>query len=363
MSLFSDAFCIIDAMKQLLIIVITLLAALGFLFLGERIPEKEEETPAEETIEVPAQRYSDGGEILLAKGESRDLSHFHIEDPSILSSEDGKVTGKKNGTTVLYDDENYIRYTVEVSDLIIAPTIGTDREALPCGRYSEEENDALDELLKKYIENAGYHTRAGVVEAARFLTLRFPYHMNYFYENGRIDSGRISEADGEGRYYHEGLYLHESRFDKIETTVSGKEVWGCPLYSYDARKQLNNSFDCSGFLSWAFLNGGYDIGDIGAGTTEEADFTDIGKLVPLEELKDSILKPGDLFGMQGHIAILIGIDEDHYYIAHSYYDDGLEAFAVTKEEAMKEGFDYAILLDSYYNGDGELTMMWPGGES
>ena len=37
---------------------------------------------------------------------------------------------------------------------------------LPCGRYTKEENDLLDEILKDRINDAGYKTRAGVVAAA-----------------------------------------------------------------------------------------------------------------------------------------------------------------------------------------------------
>ena len=46
----------------------------------------------------------------------------------------------------------------------------------------------VDDILEYKINKAGYLTRAGVVEAMRFITLDFPYRVNYFYENG-------SEAD------------------------------------------------------------------------------------------------------------------------------------------------------------------------
>ena len=75
--------------------------------------------------------------------------------------------------------------------------------------YTKEQNDLLDEILKDRINDAGYKTRAGAVEAARFLSLEFPYRIRYFSENGR---GNTNKVEGEGRYYQVGLYLDESRF-------------------------------------------------------------------------------------------------------------------------------------------------------
>ena len=54
----------------------------------------------------------------------------------------------------------------------------------PLQAYTIEGYELFDELENK-INNTGYKTRAGVVEAARFLTLNLPYKINYFYENGR----------------------------------------------------------------------------------------------------------------------------------------------------------------------------------
>ena len=79
----------------------------------------------------------------------------------------------------------------------------------------------MDAILEDRVNDAGYQTRAGVVAAARFLGLEFPYRINYFTENGRMDSCYGGKIDGEGRYYHKGLYLDESRFSQIEKSWAG----------------------------------------------------------------------------------------------------------------------------------------------
>lgn len=70
-------------------------------------------------------------------------------------------------------------------------------------------------------------SRAGVAEAARFLTLEFPYRIGYFNENGRL--ANPPKVDCEERYYHKGLYLHSSRFE-VGDLLSGD---GATTNAYD----------------------------------------------------------------------------------------------------------------------------------
>ena len=127
-------------------------------------------------------------------------------------------------------------------------------------------------MLAYRIEQAGgYQTRAAVVAAARFLLLEFPYRLNYFPEHGRIDYPGRLHADGEGRNYHVGLYLDESKFADIEASVTGPAIWGCPLevnsgeVDQPAGNFYANGLDCSGFVSWVLLNGGFEVGALWSG--------------------------------------------------------------------------------------------------
>lgn len=153
---------------------------------------------------------------LNIKGYTNETIKWLSEDENIVSIADGKAIAKSVGETKITAyilNKSAIREIV-VSDLIIkAPTsFDEDKELLPCGIYDEKQNDLIDEILENRISEVGLKSRAGVVEAARFLTLNFPYKINYFYEWGRQDLDKI---DGEGRYYLKGLYLDESRFNNL----------------------------------------------------------------------------------------------------------------------------------------------------
>lgn len=70
-----------------------------------------------------------------------------------------------------------------VTDIIEKPTYHEQKkEIVPCNQYNKSEAELLDKLLAFKINESGYQTRAGAVEAARFLTLEFKYRIPYFYE-------------------------------------------------------------------------------------------------------------------------------------------------------------------------------------
>ena len=225
-------------------------------------------------------------------------------------------------------------------------------------------------ILKSKIESVGgYGTRAAVVEAIRFLMLDFPYQVEYFFENGRVDGG-MHNADGEGRYYHRGLYLHEYKFKDLKYSYAGPAIWGCPLKNFEdwgtvfkKGQYKPNGLDCSGFVSWSIVNGGYDPGDKGAGDNLEDtnEINDIGGEkadTSVELFKSGKVKAGDLLGIWGHIAIIAGIDDEHVYVAESLWTFGGPVInTYTFEEATKE-FVQTVLLDDYYEKDGLYTDMW-----
>ena len=207
---------------------------------------------------------------------------FNSTNPNVASIDNyGNIKSLSPGTTkieVKIKDETKIA-EVTVTDLIIKEpaTPSTSKTILTCGLYTEEENDLLDEILESRVNNAGMSTRAGVVAAARFITLEFPYRLSYFSENGRLTTyGNTTYVDGEGRYYHKGLYLHESRTNKLTKSMYGPNPWGCYIYSVPSEGSRKNGFDCSGFIGWILLNGGFNPGVIGAGISGVPDMTDLG---------------------------------------------------------------------------------------
>ncbi len=304
---------------------------------------------------------------------------FEIENEDIISfDKTGNIKGLKTGKsklTVSYKDISH-SVNVIVSDLITSDYPRNDydfsKNELECDTYSKEDNDLLDEILKDRINDAGYKTRAGAVEAARFLVLEFPYKLSYFYENGRQTTNNV---DGEGRYYHEGLYLHESRYSNITGSKTGPETWGCPLYCNPGKRYIDNGLDCSGYVSWALLNAGFDVKDVGAGFSNKLDLTDYGDVVKFNDeiINSGKIKVGDLVHSEhsgGHIGMIIGIDEDWFYIAQALWNDAPTSLTKKEENVMavqitKYGYKEIqsvlpdlVLMDKYYIEDGNLTSMW-----
>lgn len=281
--------------------------------------------------------------------------------------ENGKIKGISNGeakiTAKAMNKETSIN--VIVTNLIVKKPkeFSNKKPYLPCGKYSEKDNDLLDEILKDRVNTVGYKTRAGAVEAARFLVLEFPYKIRYFSENGR---GSTNGVQGEGRYYNEGLYLHSSRFKNIKKTSHGPQTWGCSLYSNPSHGKRPNGLDCSGFISWVLLNGGFDVGDIGAGLAPHLDLTDYGKRTKFnyDIVKSGKVKVGDLLSSGGvnggHIAMIAGEDDNYYYVAESLWTPPNVSVGIYKysKKTIFNRYYYVMFMDSYYKEDGKLTKLW-----
>ena len=248
----------------------------------------------------------------------------------------------------------------------------TKKEKITCNYFTKEENNILDLTLKDRINEAGEKTRAGVVAAARFLTLEFDKRIPYFYENGRLNNyGKQRYVDGEGRYYHEGLYLDSSRYENIVASFTGPAAWGCKLkqyqdalvYGFIPGVKYPNGLDCSGFVSWALLNGGFDVKDSGAGDiiSIKDDLYDLGTKENLTKklLNSGKVKVGDLVAYPGHMSILAGIDkEGNYHIAESLPQYKGVVMNKYSSKELLETFTHILLMDSVYLEDGNLTNMW-----
>ena len=309
---------------------------------------------------------------LVKLGNIDENVNFKSDNENIAKvDENGKVTGVNIGETFITLSIGDTKKNVEVvvSSFITRPVINTSKPYISCGQFNKEDNDLLDAILADRVRDAGEGTRAGVVEAARFLALEFAFRVHYFYENGRLQNhGDELHVDGEGRYYHKGLYLDKSRYSLLESRFVGPATWGCDLQNYTnwgpwvRGGMYPNGFDCSGFVTWALLNGGVDIGDIGAGPSDWHDLDEAGEKVYItdELMASGRVKVGDLIGLPGHAAILAGWDDENYYIAESLNTTkGVVMTVVNKSKLVHNSiYTYIILMDNVYSGDGNLTNMW-----
>lgn len=294
-----------------------------------------------------------------------DEIEYASSNENVFVVNDGVIVGKGVGEANLILKSGNVQdeLSVIVTDLIttVPKSYDFDKKQLGCAIHSSDEADLLDEILADRINDAGYKTRAGVVEAARFLTLEFPYRINYFYENGRQTTNNV---DGEGRYYHKGLYLHKSDYSNITGSSTGPKMWGCSLYSNPVKRYDKNGLDCSGFVSWALLNGGFDVKDVGAGLSVNSDLTDFGKLTKLTNTiaTGESIKVGDLlhsYAAGGHIGIIVGKTTNYYYVAQAlWYDEVGVIISKIKRNKLASEFAEVVYMDDYYKEDGNLTDMW-----
>ena len=174
--------------------------------------------------------------------------------------------------------------------------------------------------------------------------------------------------DGEGRYYHKGLYLHTSKYDELAYIGNGPAIWGCGLRCYEDAEpyfkpgnKYPNGLSCSGFVTWVLYNAGFDVGDIGAGESPYPhQLTDTGKFTSLTPglIKSGKIKVGDLFNIWGHISILVGEDSKNYYIAESLDLYGGVVINTYSKSNVKDYFPYVVLMDELYKEDGNLTKLW-----
>lgn len=324
----------------------------------------------------------DDSQIYLAKGASDSISYpasqnatvtYTSENDNVVSvDEKGTLYGNNNGDTTVQVKINDLTYRIDVTvtDLIV-PVNGEfdyDKPFITPDLYTKEENDLLDEILVSRVEKVGYKTRAAAVEAARFLALEFPYRIHYFTENGRIDSYVGLYCDGEGRYYHKGLYLDESRYALLDSELisDNPAYWGEIVYDYTNDQYWPNGLDCSGFVSWCLLQAGYDPGDLGAGIAEWEDLSDLGPKIDLRSSLDEI-RTGDLLVggddpiEGGHIAILVGKKDGYFYVAESQQtSEYYWGYCIRKysAEELLEYFFYREDMSAYYEDDGVLTDYW-----
>lgn len=324
--------------------------------------------------------------ILLVKDERKKLSleidkignpseefTLQSDDESIVFTSDKELVGKSSGSTYVNVSLGGItkRIEVVVTDLLVLPKVIPNKPKLSCGIYTEEQNKLLDQFLEYRIQASGYQTRASVVAALRFLTLEFPYQLNYFYESGRLNNNTGGNyVDGEGRFYHKGLYLNKSKYSELVKTKYGPATWGCPLTNWQDEAgfipgvRYPNGLDCSGFISWAFLNGGFDVGDTGAGDNSwtDDDLSDLGPhtLITRDVLTNGKLKAGDIIAADGHIAMVGGIHDGIIYVGESTtYYKGVVMHPYTIDELLATDYlTYVIYMDDYYKENGNYTDYW-----
>lgn len=199
----------------------------------------------------------------------------------------------------------------------------------------EFRNTVLNFLIETH---GGYGTREAVCISAEYLA--YMEEVPYFWGGKRTDPG-VDTSWGEDRVIHSG----DSRDGEISP-------WG---------------LDCSGFVTWAIDNAGFEIGTSYTGgyieyASEAYDFT-------VGNLKSGNIKPGDLLYKNGHIAMIAELDiENNRIVVIEEFDT--EHGMVVTDMTIEEYVEYAInnydgmasspltkiySMEDFYNNDANKT--------
>ena len=296
--------------------------------------------------------------------------NYESENEDVATVLDGVITGVNDGITNIIVSDNFGHkelINVQVTSLITMPQINNSKPFISNKQYTTEEAKILDDYLFYQIDEAGYETRAGVVAAARFLTIELKYRIPYFVENGRTTHFNHQKpyCDGEGRYYHRGLYLSEDKFASIEKSVAGPAMWGAYIREWSEDNGIiRNGLDCSGFVCWCLLNGGFDFGDIGAGLSEgfpTLSDRGVSHRITMDYLNSKQAKAGDLIGFDGHIGIIIGVDNENelIYVADTlYHSMGTWVTKFTYQGLVNSRFTNIYDYTEEYKNEGNYKSMW-----
>ena len=195
----------------------------------------------------------------------------------------------------------------------------------PLDEFLEDNGTSLEEfnkLIADNVEDAGFGTRAGVVAAA--VTLigelgdNFGVKVPYYWGGGHYDGVII------GAHHYWGS-------DPDCTTYANNQTYDyCGL-------------DCSGFVPWAIKNGGFGMRQMLAG-----DFKDInGAQKVTLKANEAVLQPGDLLESEGHIVLVVAIDEDanQYICAEAA---GNQYGVLFMRRPFKPSGYWGVNMDGYY---------------
>lgn len=197
----------------------------------------------------------------------------------------------------------------------------------PLTEFLAANNDSLENynnFIKSSVDSVGVGTRDGVITAAVSL-------INYLYDNYNTKLP----------YYWGGSH----------------QMYGLPssIGTYEASIAKNNgthdyyvSFDCSGFVSWAIKNGGYEFNN--RLTTVGFDDKFSKDSCAITE-SNCIGEPGDLVNSRsGHVQLIISVDENRgkYIIAES--SNGVVINEINMHSNPRAGTNTKILhMSTFYN--------------
>lgn len=222
----------------------------------------------------------------------------------------------RNRSIASYIIDQYIKQKTEIRKKYLEKIEGLDKDSI------EYRNATLDYRISL----AGYGTRKAVVAAAKYLSEE--EDIPYYWGGKRLEHG-IDETWGQERVMN---------WDGTDVQFKGSS------YPY--------GLDCSGFVSWAIYNGGFNIETSWTGGyadyAQKYDFS-------VENLKGGKIQEGDLLYRDGHIAIItdLNVKDNTIKVAEEKgYYEGMVVTELNIDDYVKNAnFTSILSMEDFYNND------------
>lgn len=227
-----------------------------------------------------------------------------------------------DGVTI---SSNY--FLSSIAGLEIKDTTKANKLQEPITDFLNSKGSSLEEMnsfIYNSVKENGVGTRAGVVTAAVSM-------INYLYDNFNTSLP----------YYWGGSSQTIGLPKKIGVYSPSRPS------SYTGRTDYYISFDCSGFVSWAIKNGGYELPRL----TTVGFHSNFAKNSCNIRDEDCIGQPGDLINSNGcHVQMIIAVDQENgkYYIAESSGTVAMKQWGMHKGNCGNKE-TRIIHMDEYYN--------------
>ena len=183
--------------------------------------------------------------------------------------------------------------------------------------------EEMNQFIYNSVEESGKGTRAGVVTAAVSL-------INYLYDN----------FNSHIPYFWGGSYQYYG----VNPDFGTKSNPSCS----DTTCYYYLGLDCSGFVSWAIKNGGYNIGRYTTYSFHDAFSQNSCSIKD----KTCVGQPGDLINTRdSHVQLIVAVDEESqkYIIAESTGSYGVIMREYDMHKSMFLKDTRILLMDDYYN--------------
>ncbi len=253
-------------------------------------------------------------------------------------------------------DKNLSAYEQKIE--AIRKIVESNKMSAEVGEYANNHNKIACGSGSNYntglfnaVRSAGYKTREGVVAAALYLSSHIDVHIPYFWSGGHN-------------------HTYDNYEDKGNNLIGVSNKWGCDVkMKYGGTDKQKNGvaypfgMDCSGFVAWSILNGGYYTGDssqkitvsTGSNPSSSVDGVSVSS-VKASSAKGKI-KPGDVAFKSGHVGMVVEVHEDYYMVAEEMgYDYGL----VVSKVKYGSRFTDIVLMDNFYNNYKKGVPLWNG---